>query len=81
MVAMTLTALLAAPLTFAAEEAGVFETIRESSLSFAETTAPRSIELAIQGGKQAADGFISALIDFRPDHAMRQNRRLRRIST
>jgi hypothetical protein len=44
-VAFTLTALFLAPLTFAADEIGTFETIHESSLPFAETTA--SVEAAI----------------------------------
>ena len=45
MVAFTLTALLLAPLTFAADKFGTFEIIHESSLSFTETTA--SVEAAL----------------------------------
>lgn len=44
-VAFTLTALLLAPLTFAADKIGTFEIIHESSLSFTETTA--SVEAAL----------------------------------
>jgi hypothetical protein len=39
LVAITMTALLAAPLSFAADKTGAFETIHESSLPFAETIA------------------------------------------
>jgi len=46
MVAITITALFLAPFSFAADEIGVFETIYESSASYAETT--EAVETALQ---------------------------------
>ena len=45
MVAITITALLLAPLSFAADEIGIFETIYESSLSYSETV--EAVEAAL----------------------------------
>jgi len=54
MVAITITALFLAPLSFAADEIGIFETIYESSVSFAETT--EAIEAALQSSSLELHG-------------------------
>ena len=46
MAAITITALLLAPLSFAADDIGIFETIHESSLPFAETA--EAVDAALQ---------------------------------